>query len=62
MERQVSDTFSLFSHSQSNSCRIAADFITNASFEVSKKMQDKSGRILILDVKVSDSDFLLSNL
>ena len=62
MERQVSHTFSLFSHSQSNSCRIAVDFIGNASFEVSKKKQDKSGRILILDVKVSDSDFLLSNL
>ena len=61
MERQVSHTFSLFSHSQSNSCRIAVDFIGNASFEVSKK-KDKSGRILILDVKVSDSDFLLSNL
>ena len=32
------------------------------SFEVSNKKQDESGRILILDVKVSDSDFLLINL
>ena len=27
-----------------------------------KKKQDESGRILILDVKVSDNDFLLINL
>ena len=32
------------------------------SFEVSNKKQDESGRILILDVKVKDNDFLLINL
>ena len=32
------------------------------SFEVSNKKQDESGRILILDVKVRDNDFLLINL
>ena len=31
-------------------------------FEVSNKMQDESGRIPILDVKVSDNGFLLINL
>ena len=31
-------------------------------FEVSNKIQDESGRIPILDVKVSDNDFLLINL
>ena len=51
-----------FSHGQSNSCGVAIGFIGNASFEVSNKKQDKSGRILILDVKVSDNDFLLINL
>ena len=33
----------------------------NTSFEVSNKKQDESGRILILDGKVSDNDFLLIN-
>ena len=32
------------------------------SFKVSNKKQDESGRILILEVKVSDNDFLLINL
>ena len=51
-----------FSHGQSNSCGVAIGFIGNTSFEVSIKKQDESGRILILDVKVSDNDLLLINL
>ena len=51
-----------FSHGQSNFCGVAIGFIGNMSFEVSNKKQDESGRILILDVKVSDNDFLLINL
>ena len=51
-----------FSHGQSNSCAVAIGFIGNMSIEVSNKKQDKSGRILILDVKVSDNDLLLINL
>ena len=51
-----------FPHGQSNSCGVAIGVIGNMSFEVSNKKQDESGRIPILDVKVSDSDFLLINL
>ena len=51
-----------FSQCQSNSCGVAIGFIVNTSFEVSNRKQDESGRILILDVKVSDNDFLLINL
>ena len=51
----------LFSHGQSNSCRVAVGFIGNTSCEVSNKKQDESGRTLILDVKVSNNDFLLIN-
>ena len=47
-----------FSHGQRNSCGVAFGFIGNTSFEVSNKKQDESGRILILDVKVSDNNFL----
>ena len=51
-----------FSCGQSNSCWITIGFIGNTSFEVSVKKQDESDRILILDVKFSDNDFLLINL
>ena len=51
-----------FSHGQSNSCGVAVAFIGNTSFEVSNKKQDESGRIIILDVKTSNNDFLLINL
>ena len=32
------------------------------SFEISSKKQDESSRILILDVKVSDNDIIVTNL
>ena len=51
-----------FSHGQSNSCGFTISFIGNTSFSVSNKKQDESGRILILDVKVSDNYFLLISL
>ena len=51
-----------FSHGQSNSCGVAIGFIGKTGFEVSNKKQDDSGRILILDVKVGDNNFLLINL
>ena len=52
-----------FSHTvKSNFCGVAIGFIGNTSFEVSNEKQDESGRILILDMKVSDNDFLLINL
>ena len=53
---------SFLSHGLSNSCGVAIGFIGNMVFEVSNKIQDESGRIPILDVKVSDNDFLLINL
>ena len=32
------------------------------SFEISRKKQDESSRIIILDVKVSDNDIIVTNL
>ena len=64
-EKKWNDEFKgkpFFSHGQSNFCGVAIGFIGNASFEVSNKKQDESGRILILDLKVSDNNFLLINL
>ena len=51
-----------FSPGQSNSCGVTVGFIGNTCFEVSNKKQEDSSRILILDVKVGDNDFLLINL
>ena len=65
MKKKWNDEFKgklFFSHGQSNSCGVALGFIGNTRFEVSNKKQDDSGRILILDVKVGDNDFLLINL
>ena len=61
MERWVQRKL-FFSHGQSNSCGVAIGFIVNTSFEVSNEKQDESGRMLILDLKVSNNDFLLINL
>ena len=64
-EKKWNDEFKgkpFFSHGQGNSCGDAIGFIGNTSFEVSNKKQDKSGRILFLGVKVSDTDLLLINL
>ena len=64
-EKKWNDEFKgklFFSHGQSNYYGVAIGFIGNTNFEVSNKKQNESGRILILDVKVSDNDFLLINL
>ena len=64
-EKKWNDEFKgkpFFSHGQSNFLGVAIGFIGKLSFEVSNKKQDESGRILILDLKVSDNNFLLINL
>ena len=51
-----------FSHGHSNFCGVAIGFLGNMNFNVLNKIQDKDGRILILDVQVDDAGFLLINL
>ena len=61
-EKKWNDVFKgklFLSHGQSNSCGVAIGFIGNTGFEVSIKKKDESGRIPILDVKVSDNDLFL---
>ena len=48
-----------FSYGQSNSCWVTIGFLDNMSVEISNEKQDKSDGILILEVKISDNDFLL---
>ena len=51
-----------FSHGKTNSCRVLTAFIGNQTFNVKKQETDKEGRILILDVSVNDSEYIIINL
>ena len=50
-----------FSHGHNNSRGVAIGFLGNMNFNVLNKIQDKDGKILILDVQVDDAGFLLIN-
>ena len=41
---------------------VAIGFLRNMNFNVLNKIQDNDGRILVLDVQVDDTTFLLINL
>ena len=51
-----------YSHGKTNSCGVLTGFYGNKTFKLVKEMSDKNGRILILDVIIDDSEFLLINL
>ena len=52
-----------FSHRKTNSCGVLTTYFGNETFTVEKKQEtDKQGRILILDVSVNDSEYILINL
>ena len=51
-----------FSHGKTNSCRDLTAFFGNETFNVKKQETDKEGRILILDVSVNDSEYIIINL
>ena len=47
-----------FSHGKTNSCGVAIEYIGSNKLGLQKK-NDKNGRILILDVKVDETNFVL---
>ena len=51
-----------FLHGHSKSCGVAIGFLGNMNFNVLNKIQDNDGRILVLDVQVDGTTFLLINL
>ena len=51
-----------FSQGHSSSCGVAIGLLGNMNFNVLNKIQDNDGRILVLDVQVDDTTFLLINL
>ena len=51
-----------FSHGKTNSCDVLTRYFLKDTFNVKKQKTDKEGRILILDVSASDSEYILINL
>ena len=51
-----------FSHDPSNSCGVLIAFYGNQDIAVKKKLPDKKGRVLVLDVQIDDSVLLLINI
>ena len=51
-----------FSHGKINSCGVLIAYIGTEKFTVKKQQTDHSGRILILDVSINNSEYILINL
>ena len=51
-----------FPTEKTNSCGILTAYFRKETFNVKKQGTDKEGRILILDVSVNDSEYILINL
>ena len=48
-----------FSHGKSNSCGVLITYFGTGTFTVKKQQTDKEVRILILDVSINDSEYIL---
>ena len=51
-----------FSNGKTNSCGVLSAYFQKETFNVKKQENDKEGCILILDVSVNDSEYMLFNL
>ena len=51
-----------FSHGKTNSCRVAIGYYGKKSFELLNKVNDKLGRVLIIEVKIENKVLSLINL
>ena len=51
-----------FSHGKTNSCGVLIAYLGTETFFVNKQEIDKEGCILILDVSINDSEYILINL
>ena len=63
-EKTWSDEFNgylFFPHGKTNSC-VLVGFYGNINYSIKKKLSDNSGRILVLDVTIDDTEYLLIDL
>ena len=51
-----------FFHGKTNSCSVLTAYFGKETFAIKEQETDKEGRILILDVSVNDSEYILINL
>ena len=51
-----------FFHGKSNSCGVLIAYFGTGTFIVKKQQTEKKGRILILEVSINDSEYILINL
>ena len=51
-----------FSHGKTNSCGVLVGFYGNINYSVKKKLSDNNGRILVLDVTINGTEYLLIKL
>ena len=51
-----------FSHGKTNSCGVLVGFYANINYSVKKKLSHDSSRILVLDVTIAGTEYLLINL
>ena len=64
-EKIWSDKFNgnlFFPHGKTNSCGVLVGICGDINYSVKKKLSDSSGRILVLDVTINGTDYLLINL
>ena len=64
-EKQWNDKFKgqlYFSHVKTNSCCVLTGFYGNINVVIKKQLNDKNGRILILEVTTDDTEYLLINI
>ena len=55
------NTQSFFSHGKSNPCGVLTAYYGSKNFILRNQLCDKEGRILILDVRIDDSNYILIN-
>ena len=51
-----------FSHGWTNSCDVLVNFYGNINYSVKNKFRDNKGRVLVLDVVIDGTDYLLIKL
>ena len=51
-----------FFHGKTNSCVALTGFYGNINIVIKKLLNDKNGRILILEVTIDDTEYLLINI
>ena len=51
-----------FSYGKENPCSVLIAYFGNEKFTIKKQQADHNGRILIIDVSINDSEYILENL